>query len=233
MKYKLIRRSIPFQGRVFTVVVDDVEYESGNPTIREVAEHGGGAVILARFPDGTILLVHQHRYPFDRFLWELPAGKLNTGEDPLHCAQRELEEETGYLADSWEKLSAICTTPGFCSEVLHLYMATGLREAPGGRKLEEGELSMTMRRLPMSEALSMIERGEIVDAKTICGLLIAAHRADASARGRDFRLDIRRCIDATCDGHLSETSHYERNNWVTAELQCGRCGRKFVVKAEA
>ena len=147
------------------------------------------ALPIARFPDDTILLVHQHRYPFDRFLWELPAGKLNTGEDPLHCAQRELEEETGYLADSWEKLSAICTTPGFCSEVLHLYMATGLREAPGGRKLEEGELSMTMRRLPIQEALAMIESGEIVDAKTICGLLIAAGRDGADAPGREFRLE--------------------------------------------
>ena len=130
MKLKVLNRTTPFRGRVFNVVVDDVEYPSGNKSVREVAEHSGGAVILAHFPDDTILLVNQHRYPFDAFIWELPAGKLNPGEDPLHCAQRELEEETGYLGADWKKLTAIYTTPGFCSEVLHIYLATGLSEAP-------------------------------------------------------------------------------------------------------
>ena len=172
MKLKVLNRTTPFRGRVFNVVVDDVEYPSGNKSVREVAEHSGGAVILAHFPDDTILLVNQHRYPFDAFIWELPAGKLNPGEDPLHCAQRELEEETGYLGADWKKLTAIYTTPGFCSEVLHIYLATGLSEAPGGQKLEEGELTMTMKRMPLAEAIGMVERNEIVDAKSICGLLL-------------------------------------------------------------
>jgi ADP-ribose pyrophosphatase len=172
MNLKLLKRSNPYRGRVFNVIVDDVEYPSGNASVREVAEHSGGAVVLARFPDDTILLVRQHRYPFDAFIWELPAGKLNTGEDPLHCAQRELEEETGYHAAEWRKLTAIYTSPGFCSEVLHIYLATDLKEAPGGRKLEEGELTMTMTRLPLSESIAMVERNEIVDGKTICGLLL-------------------------------------------------------------
>jgi ADP-ribose pyrophosphatase len=176
MNYKVLHRSNPFKGRVFNVVVDDVEYPSGNKSIREVAEHSGGAVVLARFPDDSVILVHQHRYPFDKFIWELPAGKLNPGEDPLHCAQRELEEETGFLAESWEKLTAIYTTPGFCSEVLHIYMASGLSEAPGGRKLEEGELTMTMTIMPLEEAILMVDRNEIVDGKTICGLLMGERR---------------------------------------------------------
>lgn len=172
MQLKLLKRNNLYRGRVFNVIVDDVEYPSGNKSVREVAEHSGGAVVLAYFPDGNIILVNQHRYPFDKFIWELPAGKLNPGEEPLMCAQRELEEETGYHADHWEKLTAIYTTPGFCSEVLHIFLATGLREAPGGKKLEEGELTMTMSKVPMSDAITMIERQEIVDGKTICGILL-------------------------------------------------------------
>ena len=128
--------------------------------------------MLAVFPDQRIILIRQHRYPFDQFIWELPAGKLNRGEDPLHCAQRELEEETGYRAERWQKLTSIYTTPGFCSEVLHIYMATGLSETPHGRQLEEGEETMTTMIMPITEAIGMIERQEIVDSKTIIGILL-------------------------------------------------------------
>src|SRR5438876_8429671 len=133
MQLKLLKRNKLYVGRVFTVIVDDVEYPSGNKTIREVAEHAGGSVALAVFADNRIILVHQHRYPFNKFIWELPAGKLGPGEDPLHCAQRELMEETGYCAGRWRKLTSIYTTPGFCSEILHIYLATDLSESPGGR----------------------------------------------------------------------------------------------------
>lgn len=172
MKYKLIRRNKIHEGRVFTTIVDEVEYQNGNATIREVAEHSGGAVILALFDDDQIIMINQHRYPLDKFIWELPAGKLNMDEEPLHCAQRELEEETGYIAQNWSLITSIYTTPGFCSELLHIYMATDLKEASGGRKLEEGEETMTMKIIPIDEVIKMIERSEIVDAKTICGILI-------------------------------------------------------------
>lgn len=172
MQLKLLKRNKVYAGRVFDTIVDDVEYPSGNRSVREVAEHGGGAVALAVFPDERIILVRQHRYPFDAFLWELPAGKLNVGEDPLHCAQRELEEETGFRAGDWKKITAIYTTPGFCSEVLHIYLGRELTEAPDGTKREEGEQTMTTRIIPLSEAVAMIERQEIVDGKTICGILL-------------------------------------------------------------
>ncbi len=172
MSLKRLRRREIYRGRVFTVIVDDVEYPSGNRSIREVAEHAGGAVILASFPDGRIILIRQHRYPFDEFVWELPAGKLNDGEDPLHCARRELEEETGYRAASWHKLTALYTSPGFCSEVLHCYLATDLSPGPHGRMPEEGEETMTVSIVPLAEAIAMIERGEIVDAKTISSILL-------------------------------------------------------------
>ena len=172
MKLKVLKRQRLYEGRVFNVVVDDVEYPSGNRSIREVAEHSGGSVILAVNDQDEILLIHQHRYPIDRFIWELPAGKLNRGEDPLDCARRELAEETGYGATDWKKLTAIYTTPGFCSEMLHIFLATGLSPRPEGRMLEEGELTMTMKNTPLREALSMIDRGEIIDGKSICGILI-------------------------------------------------------------
>ena len=172
MNLKLLKRTELYKGRVFNIIVDEVQYPSGKTSVREVAEHGGGSVALAVFPDGRIILVRQHRYPFNQFVWELPAGKLSRNEDPLHCAQRELEEETGYAGNHWRKLTAIYTTPGFCSEVLHIYLATGLHETPGGRKLEEGEETMTMTILPLEQTIAMIERQEIVDGKTICGILL-------------------------------------------------------------
>ena len=172
MKLKLIRRKRVYEGRVFTTIVDDVEYPSGTKTIREVAEHPGGAVILAAFDDGRIILINQHRYPLDKFIWELPAGKLNDDEDPMSCARRELEEETGYSATKWHALTSIYTTPGFCTEMLHIYLARGLSKVPGGRRLEEGEETMTMKIVRIEKALSMIESGEIVDGKSICGILL-------------------------------------------------------------
>src|SRR5258708_7603882 len=133
MKLKLLKRTRVYDGRVFNIIVDDVEYVSGNKSVREVAEHAGGAVALALFPDRRIILVNQHRYPFDEFIWELPAGKLNQGEEPLHCAQRELEEETGYRFFNWATPTAIYTSPGFCSEVLHLFLARELSGRPEDR----------------------------------------------------------------------------------------------------
>jgi ADP-ribose pyrophosphatase len=176
MKLKLLKRNNLYQGKVFSTIVDDVEYPSGRKGIREVAQHPGGAAILAMFPDQTILMIRQHRYPLDKFIWELPAGKLEPGEDPLHCAKRELEEETGYAASQWEKIAAIYTTPGFCDEKLHLFLAKGLTPLPDGRKLEEGEQSMELHILPFNEVKSMIQSGEIQDAKTICAILMVENR---------------------------------------------------------
>lgn len=181
MDLKLLKHSTVYRGRVFNIIVDDVEYPSGNRSVREVAEHGGGAVVLALFEDERIMMVNQHRYPFNDFILELPAGKLEKGEDPLHCAQRELGEETGYRASEWRKLTSMFTTPGFCSEVLHIYLATGLSALERGRMLEEGEQTMTLRFLPLGEAIAMIERQEIRDGKTICGILLGERLLRSSA----------------------------------------------------
>ncbi|MBM2841930.1 MAG: nudix hydrolase [Bacteroidetes bacterium] len=149
---------------------------SGNKGVREIAHHPGGAVAVPILDDGRVLLVRQLRYPFGKHIYELPAGKLGPGEDPQVAAARELEEETGYVAGSLEHLSTIYTTPGFCDEELHIFLATDLRQSPHGHRREEGEFSMTVQPMLLLEAIEMIEKGEIKDAKTIIGLLLIERR---------------------------------------------------------
>jgi ADP-ribose pyrophosphatase len=169
---KTLRSERRYSGTVFNLVIDEVEYPSGNRGVREVAEHYGGAVVVPLLDDGRVLLVNQFRYPIQKNIIELPAGKLAAGEDPNDCAARELEEETGYTAGSLTKLTAIYTTPGFCTEQLHLYVATGLKKLPSGQRLEEGEMDLTVKAVPIEEIIQMIEQQEIMDAKTICGILL-------------------------------------------------------------
>lgn len=173
MNLKLLRRKIVHYGRVFNTIVDDVQYPSGRQSIREIADHPGGSVTVPVFSDERIILIRQHRYPFNEFILECPAGKLNANEDPLFAAQRELEEETGYRAETWRKLSAIYSTPGFCNEIDHIFLATDLFPVPTGHRREEGEETMTVEIIPLVKTIEMIERGEIVDAKTICGIFMA------------------------------------------------------------
>lgn len=173
--YKILKSEKLFAGRVFSLVVDQIEYPDGSKADREVAVHPGGAVILPVFDDGRILLVRQYRHPSGDWLYELPAGKLEHKEAPISCAQRELEEETGFTAATWEPLISIHTSPGFCSEVLHIFVARRLSPAAGGQRLELGEATLTLHPFTWDESLRMIEHGEIVDAKTICGILLA-HR---------------------------------------------------------
>lgn len=172
MALTVLRSERRYSGRIIDLRVDEVRYPSGNESIREVVEHPGGAVIVCLFDNTDILLVTQYRHPFGHVVTELPAGKLDRGEDPLEAAKRELREETGYAADSWQKMTALYATPGFCNEVLHLYLARGIRRDPAGQALEEGEASITVSRVPLAEAAAMIDRQEIVDGKTIAGILL-------------------------------------------------------------
>lgn len=169
MNFKVINSKIKFKGRVFDLRVDEIEYLSGNKGIREVAVHHGGAVVLPVTNENKIVFVKQYRYPLDEWLLELPAGKLEKGEDPRYCAERELEEETGYTADTITDLGKISTTPGFCTEILYLYLATGLKA--GHHKREEGEQGMEVIELTMDEIKSYLKEGKIIDAKTICGIM--------------------------------------------------------------
>jgi ADP-ribose pyrophosphatase len=176
MELKQLTREILYRGKVFDLIVDRVEYPGGATGIREIAHHPGGAVAVPLFDDGRVMLVRQLRYPFGRHIAEFPAGKLQRGEDPSAAAARELTEETGWVAERLEKLTTLYSTPGFCDEVLHLYLATGLKPSSEGPRREEGEFMMTVLTLPVEEAVAMAERGEIEDAKTVAGLLLVARR---------------------------------------------------------
>ncbi len=168
MNFKVNKSEIIHRGKVFDLQVDEIEYESGNRGIREIALHNGGAVVVPVTDEGKIVMVTQYRYPFEKHLLELPAGKLGKDEDPLECASRELTEETGYTSKDIIKLGEIYTTPGFCTEVLYIYLASGL--TPGNHNREEGEFGMQILELYPDEIKNKIITGEIVDAKTICGM---------------------------------------------------------------
>ena len=153
---------------MFDLQVDEIEYDSGNKGIREVAVHPGGAVVVPVKEDGKIVMVKQFRYPFQKFLLEMPAGKLDRDEDPMVCAVRELEEETGYITKNIVKLGSICTTPGFCTEVLHIFLAKDL--IPGNHNREEGEHGMEVFEFTLDEIEKKITSGEIIDSKSMCGV---------------------------------------------------------------
>ncbi len=174
MNYKLLKSEIRYKGKVFDHQVDEIQYESGNIGIREIAVHPGGAVVIPVKDDGKIILVRQFRYPLQKTLIELPAGKLEKGEDPLICAARELEEETGYKAKEIKKLGSIYTAPGYCTEILHIYSAKGL--TAGNHHREEGEQGMEIIELSLEEIEKMIISGKIDDGKTIVGIHYISHR---------------------------------------------------------
>jgi ADP-ribose pyrophosphatase len=170
---KLIKREKHYTGKIIDLIVDEVEYPSGKKGVREIARHPGGAVVVPLLDDENVLMVRQLRCPFEKHILELPAGKLNRGEDPEFAARRELEEETGWTATHLLKLTSIYTTPGFCDEVLHIYLATGLKEMSAGHRREEGEMTMTLHCIPLADAVRMCVTGELRDAKSIVGVLLA------------------------------------------------------------
>jgi ADP-ribose pyrophosphatase len=165
-----------YNGRVVNLRVDTVVVPGGRHFRREIVEHRGAVAIAAVDQDGMVLIVRQFRKPAGRHLLELPAGTLEPGEDPLRCARRELQEETGYQAQQWDKLAGFYTSPGFSTEFLHLYLARELQ--PGGPAYEADE-QIDLVKLPLVEAIQRIESGEICDAKTVAGLLLARDQLSA------------------------------------------------------
>lgn len=159
-----------YRGKVINVLRDSVEISTGRKSVREVVEHSGGVVIVAQKSDDSILMVKQFRYPIKQTVLELPAGKLEKGEEPFPAAKRELEEETGYKAAEWQSLGYINTTPGFCNEKLYLYLAKNLKFV--GEHPDEGEIIQCYE-YNINEIFEKVKNGEINDAKTICGLMRA------------------------------------------------------------
>ena len=164
---KTLKSEIKYKGKIVTVFKDDVELPDGYKSFREVVKHPGGVVILA-VKDSKIILVHQFRYPMKKVLYELPAGKLEYGEEPFGAAKRELEEETGYIAKQWTDLGFIYTSPGYSDEKLYLYKAEDLVYV--GEHPDKGEI-IENKMYDIKKISDMIKNGEISDAKTLCAFL--------------------------------------------------------------
>ena len=156
-----------YTGKVITLNIDTVQLPNGVTVDLETIRHPGAAAVVPLKDDGTVVLIRQFRHAAGGFIYEIPAGKLAPGEDPMHCASRELEEEVGYRAASFELLSSIFTAPGFADEVIHVYKATGLTR--GRQHLDRDEV-LDVIEMPLSEAITKIEDGTIRDGKTIVGL---------------------------------------------------------------
>ena len=168
---KLNSESI-YKGRVFDIRIDEIR-DRDITYKREIVVHNGSAVIIPVFDDGTVGLVRQYRHAAGKFMLEICAGTLNKGEDPETGAIRELEEEIGVRAAKIEKLTEFYVSPGFLTEKMHVFLATDLTETQ--QKLEEDEL-LTIERHTIPALLEMIRNGEIEDAKTMVGLMLAAER---------------------------------------------------------
>lgn len=165
-----------YSGKIVSLDVDTVRYPDGTSGELEMIRHPGASAILPFLsdPDGAdpqILLIRQYRYAAEGYVYEVPAGRLEPGEDPKDCARRELLEETGCRAESVKYLTTIFTTPGFTDEKIHLFMATGVT---AGEAKPESDEFLELQPRTISQALRMIQAGEIKDAKTIVTLLFAA-----------------------------------------------------------
>ncbi|HVA36342.1 MAG TPA: NUDIX hydrolase [Candidatus Dormibacteraeota bacterium] len=152
-----------YEGRVVSLRVDEVESGDGRSRPYEVVEHPGAVCVVAQPEPGRIVMVRQYRPAIDRYLWEVPAGKLDPGETAVDCAVRELREETGYRCERMRELWSFFTSPGFCDERLHLCVAEGV--VPGPPEPEPYE-EIRVEVMPVDEAWAMVTRDEIPDAKT-------------------------------------------------------------------
>ena len=169
---KTLERKPVWRGKIINIRQDKVELENGRTATRDVVEHPGGVCVLPLTDSNEILLVRQFRYPYGEVLTELPAGKLEPGgEDPLACGKRELEEETGMTAGEFVSLGTMYPSPGYCAEIIHMYLARGLRKSR--QHLDEDEF-LEVERLPFEQVLEDILAGKIKDAKTQIAVLKAA-----------------------------------------------------------
>ena len=175
----LISSTRLYSGRVVNLDLDTVRFPDDSVGQLEILRHPGAAAVVpfvdpTREPDPRVVLIRQFRHAADGFIWEVPAGRLDAGESPEACARRELEEETGMRARQIERLTTIYTTPGFTDERIHLYQAEGLD--PGAEQREADEF-MELHTLRWSDVLRLVERGEVVDAKTlVCLLFVQSFR---------------------------------------------------------
>jgi ADP-ribose pyrophosphatase len=175
-KARLISSRTVYRGPVFWVTTDDVQEPGGVRATRDVIHHTGSVVVLAVDESGAtprVLLERQYRHAANDFLWELPAGRIDPGENALHAAKRELLEETGYTAANWRRILNFYASPGFVAETMSVYLATGLKAGPAHPEDDE---VIHKRLVPLSTALRMVLKGTVRDAKTISSVLWLDHQ---------------------------------------------------------
>ena len=165
-----------YTGRILNLDMDEVRFPNGSSGELEMVRHPGAAAVVPFLSDPfgddpQVLMIKQYRYAAEDYLYEIPAGRLDPGEQPIDCARRELKEETGCTAERVEPLLTFYTTPGFTDEKIHLFMASGLTHGQTGRESDE---FIEVQTFPLTRALSMVGSGEIRDGKTALGLLYVA-----------------------------------------------------------
>jgi 8-oxo-dGDP phosphatase len=181
--YPVVASTPIYHGRILSVRKDDVRMSDGVVAVREVVEHPGAVAVVALHDDGQVVLVHQYRHPVGMFLYELPAGLLDVpGEAPLKAARRELFEETGLVAADWSVLLDIYTSPGMTDELIRIYLARGISESVDRFQPEAEEITMTVVRLPLADALGRVQSGRITNAAAVAGICAAALARDAEWR---------------------------------------------------
>ena len=165
---KTLSQEYKYKGRIVNLRVDEVELPGGHTSVREVVEHPGGVCIAALTDRKERLFVRQDRYPYGEALLELPAGKLEYGEDPLAAGKRELKEETGASAKEYTDLGKLYPSPGYCGEIIHMYMAAGLTF---GEAAPDEDEFLELERIPLERAAQMVLDNRIRDAKTQAAVL--------------------------------------------------------------
>ena len=158
-----------YDGKVFRLAKERLTLPNGVTTELEVIRHPGAAAIVPLLGDNMVVMIRQYRHAAGGFLWEIPAGTMNPGENPVECARRELPEEVGYRARSFQILGEIFPVPGYADERIHIFLATGLTRSRQNLDVDE---VLDVKLMRVEEALEMIKKGEIRDAKTIIGLFL-------------------------------------------------------------
>jgi ADP-ribose pyrophosphatase len=166
LEEKTLKTEQIFAGKVISLQVDDVELPNGNVSKREIVKHPGAVAVIPVTPENRIVMVEQFRKALEKTIVEIPAGKLESGEEPMVCAARELEEETGYECANLEWLVSFYTSPGFADEMIHIYKATGLSKKENPASADEDEF-VNLMEVTLDEALQLVKEKKIHDAKTV------------------------------------------------------------------
>jgi 8-oxo-dGDP phosphatase len=191
-QYRVLASETVYEGRVISLHRDTVAMPDGSQSVREVVRHPGAVAVVALDNQERVVLVRQYRHPVGGYLWELPAGLRDSdGEPPLETAQRELAEETLLAAERWSLLTTHYSSPGFCDEMVHIYLAEGLSPAqhPEGFTVEHEELDMTVVRVPLDEAVQRVFDGDIRNASAVIGILAATQARAGKPRLRPVDAD--------------------------------------------